>query len=183
MNPANPESEPKQQPGATVTSLHQNLQRMIGLYRQLLDTVRMEHEALVQADLKNIQDTTLGKQALIEGIRATESDRLRIIGALAVEWKKPPRELTLSSVIVTIQGHDPKSAEQLRSAFNALTVLVKRVAEQNEENRGLVDRSLAHIHEMKRNVLGEAEPRSGGYDQKGRRSGKLGASRLLSKEA
>lgn len=176
-------TDPKQQQKALVEGLHQNLQRMIGLHRQLLETVKMEREALVGAEIKEIQEATLAKQGLIEGLRAAESERLKIIGHLAVAWKKPARELTLSSVIIAVQGQDQKAAEQLRSAFNALTVLVKRVSEQNEENRAFVDRSLTHIHEMKKNVLGEFEPKSGGYDQKGRRSPNAGSSRLISKEA
>lgn len=166
-----------------IEKIHQALQRLIGLHRQLLDTVRMEHEALVQADLTSVRDTTLAKQAVIDAIRVTENERVSASGELAVAWKRPVRDLTLSAIIITIQGFDAPKAEALRTALNALTILIKRVTEQNEQNQALVEKSLEHIHNMKRNVLGEAAPRTDGYNQKGQKTNAPTGARLLSKEA
>lgn len=165
-----------------VEKIHRSLTRLIGLYRQLLETVRAENQALVHADLKIIQETTLAKQALIETVKQAESERLSAQTALAKEWNRPIEELTLSAVIIGIQGVDPKGAEVLRSEFHALTLLVRRVAEQNQENSALVDRCLAHIGEMRRNVLGEATPGSAVYDQHGRQSNAAAGARLISRE-
>ena len=163
--------------------IHQALHRLIGLHRQLLDTVRMEHEALVQADLSSIRETTLAKQAVIDAIKQAESERVAASAELALLWKKPVREITLSAVIIGVQGYDTKLAEQLRTALNALTILIKRVTEQNEQNQMLVDRSLEHIHNMKKNVLGEANPNSDSYNKQGQKTTPPTGSRLLSKEA
>ena len=166
-----------------VDLIYNALQRLVGLHRQLLDTVRIEKEALVQADLKGIQETTCAKQALIESIHQEESQRLRYMAELALEWKRPLRDLSLSAIAIAIQGRDPKGADQLRSVFNALTILIKRVSEQNQENKVVAEKSLHHINQMKRNVLGESNGKSNTYTQQGKRSAGPNESRLISREA
>ena len=159
-----------------------SLQKLTGLHRQLLETVRLERQALVEANLKLIQELTTSKQSILEVIRLTELARTKQIAELAVAWKKPFRDLTLSNVIIGIQGWDIKLSEQFRTALNTLTVLVQRVSDQNEDNRGLVEKSLEHIHAMKRNVLGEASPKANTYTSQGQRTHTNGHSRLISKE-
>lgn len=166
-----------------ISTIYACLQRLIGLHRQLWETVKMEHESLVQAELKGIQEATSAKQACLEMIRQTESDRLKALGELALLWKKPVKELTLNQIILLVQDQDMKSSEQLRSTLNALTILIKRVSEQNQANQVLVEKSLEHVHEMKKNVLGESVPKSNTYTAQGQRvNGSTGA-RLISKEA
>jgi hypothetical protein len=163
--------------------IYETLQRLTGLHRQLMDTVRMEREALVAADIKGIEDATLAKQALIEAIRQSESDRIRATTELALLWKKPLRELTLPVIVTQIQTSNPKLSEQLRSAYNALTLLIKRITEQNQDNLALVQNSLAHIQEIKKNVLGETTPKSNTYGSKGQKTAGPKGARLISKEA
>lgn len=165
-----------------VAQVYQSVQKLIGLHRQLLDNVRLEHEALVGANLKGIQSVTASKQALIESIQLAETERLRFLGELALLWKKPMRELTLINIGIAIQVEDPKGGEQLRTAFNVLTVLIKRISEQNDLNRSLVEKSLEHIQAMKRNTLSASAPRTDVYNQQGKRESNSGSSRLLSKE-
>jgi flagellar biosynthesis/type III secretory pathway chaperone len=162
--------------------LHQVLQKLIGLHRQLLDTVRLERDALVQANLKDIQEATFAKQALIEAIRQTECQRISVLEQVAKAWGIAPAGLTLSEVIIRIQGSDIKTAELLRSVLNTLTILVKRVSDQNDENRILVDGFLNHLAEMKKNVMGESLPRSDVYNQAGKRAPQPSGARLISKE-
>lgn len=159
------------------------LQRLTGLHRQLMDTVRLEREALVAADLRGIEDATLAKQALIEAIRQAENERIRITAELALLWRKPLRDLTLPVIVTQIQTAYPKLSEQLRSAYNALTILIKRISDQNQDNLSLVQKSLAHINEMKKNVLGETTPKANTYNPKGQRASGLSGARLISREA
>jgi flagellar biosynthesis/type III secretory pathway chaperone len=175
-NPARPQNPP-------FAVILASLQKLIGLHRQLLEACRVEREALVQADLRQIQESALSKQGLIDSIRQAENQRIDAVTELARRWKRPVRELSLSNIIIAIQGNDPKGAEQLRSAFNALTVLIQRITEQNDDNRILVERSLTHVNDMKRNVLGEAVPKSDTYTPQGQRSGVTGGARLISHEA
>ncbi len=176
-----------------VGRLHASLQKLIGYHRQLLEIVRAEKDALVSAEMKTIREMTCSKQVLIESIRLEESLRARVVAELAQLWNKNPAELTLNQIIIEIQGEKqsargiaPKLPEQLRSSYNALVLLVKRVTEQNQENAVCVERSLEHIKNMKRNVLGEAAPSAQTYTQQGTRTSPPGAgkgSRLISREA
>lgn len=163
--------------------IYQNLQKLVGFHRQLLDIVRLERQALVQANLGEIQSSTTGKQVLIESIQQVESARLKLMGELAIQWKRPYRELTLPNIIITIQGIDPKGAEQFRSSYNALTILIQRITEQNRDNRLLIEKSLEHVGEMKKNILGEVSKKSNTYTQQGQRTTHHPVSRLISKEA
>lgn len=167
----------------SISQLYEVLHKLTGLHRQLLDIVRAEKEALVQADLANIQRNVLSKQAVLSELHQAESVRIKLTGDLAILWKKPVRELSLSNIIIAVQGDDPKGAEQLRSIYNTLTVLAQRVTTQNEANRLLVERSLSHVNQMKKNILGEASQKSNTYTQRGQRLNGPRGSRLISREA
>lgn len=166
-----------------VTDIYQTLQKLIGYHRQLREAVLAEREALVAADLKAIQDTTAQKQGLIEEIRRAEAARVRSTQELARIWAKDPAELTLGNLILLVQGKDLKLSEQLRSSLNAITVLINHITEQNDSNRSLVERSLEHVHEMKKNILSETVPKSTTYTQQGQKSPGMQGARILSKEA
>lgn len=166
-----------------LTQVYEKLQKLVGLHRQLLEAVRTERESLVQADLSAIHSVTSHKQALLGSIHQVESERLRAMGELAVLWKKPFKELTLPHLIIQIQGHDAKGAEQLRTAYNTLKLLIQRISEQNQDNRALIEQSLGHLHNMKKNILGETVPRSNTYTHQGQQKSRPQVSRLLSKEA
>ena len=167
----------------SITQVHQILQKLTGLHRQLMEVVRAERDALISADLKEIQTQTFAKQAIIEEIHHTESARLKLMVDLAVQWNKPSHELTLPNIIIQVQGTDLKGAEQLRTTFNALTVLIQRISTQNKDNRVLVEHSLEHVHQMKKNILGESTPRTNTYTQQGQSVNGPSVSRILSREA
>ncbi len=163
--------------------LNQLLQKLISHHRQLLECVRAERAALVSAQIKAIHDATCFKEGLIEQIRQLEAERARLVRALAAEWRRPEAELSLGNIILHVQGFDLKSADQLRSTFQALAHLVQRVREQNEDNRALLERSLAHLQEMKRNVLGESAPKQGAYGPQGQKTAPAAGARFVSREA
>ena len=160
-----------------------SLQKLIGLHRQLLDACRAERTALVAADVRQIQDATLIKQGVVEAIRQAEAARIGHVAELAMSWKRPARELSLPNLIIALQGREPAFAEQLRSALNTITILIQRITVQNDDNRQLVERAMVNVDEMKRNVLGEAVPRSNTYTSQGQRSGVTGGARLFTHEA
>jgi hypothetical protein len=166
-----------------VLDIHQSLQKLIGLHRQLMDVVRLEREALIEANLKAVHDVTVSKQALIEAIKISEFERQKHVAALSLLWKKPIRDLTISNIIILIQAREQKLAEQLRSDFNALTILIKRISDQNIDNQALVERSLEHVHNMKRNALGESAPKTDTYNPHGQKTNSGGSARLISREA
>ncbi len=166
-----------------LVSLYQNLQKLAGLHRQLLDVVRLERQFIIQAHLNEIHNVTNMKQALVESVYQVESERLKLTSELAIYWKKPFYDLTLSNIIIHIQGVDPKGADQFRSTYNLLTILIQRITEQNQDNRLLIEKSLEHVHEMKKNILGEACQKSSTYTHQGQRTTNQAVSRIISQEA
>ena len=166
-----------------IDRVYRILQRMVGLHRQLLECVRTEREALVSADIKKIADVTGVKQALIETVRSAEAERLGATAALALQWRKPIRELTLNGIAIELQGREPQTAAQFRSVLNTLTILLQHIQTQNDDNSEFLKKSLEHVSQMKQNVLCEAVPKSNTYTAHGQRAGNAGGARLISKEA
>ena len=159
------------------------LQKLVGLHRQLLEVVRAEREALVQADRKGIEDAFLAKEGLCQEIQRCESDRVTAVGALALRFNRPASELSLREIIKELEPTEAQKAEQLRSLFNALTVLVDRVRVQNASNGDLLARSIEHVKNMKDNILGAREPENQTYTARGQKSTGTQQARFLSQEA
>jgi flagellar biosynthesis/type III secretory pathway chaperone len=163
--------------------LYEILQKQIGLHRQLLELIRAERTALEQADVKEIQDVSYSKEVTIHAIQQAEMERIRHLAALSAETKTNLTDLPLSRFVELVQKYNLKTADQFRSVQNTLKILIDRVQEQNTENRLFVEKSLEHIAVMKRNVLGEANPKNDTYTQKGKKSDLAASARILSKEA
>lgn len=169
-----------------IREIYESLQRLVGHHRRLLDIVRTERDALIQADIRVVEEITLAKRELIESIRQEESQRLARVADLAAceAWAgSRPEDLALTAIILAIQGEDLRTADQLRSVQTALGILAKRVSDQNRENQALVEKTLDHIQRMKRNVLGADPARPATYTQQGTRSTHPAGARLLSREA
>lgn len=167
----------------SIQKIYEVLQKLVGLHRQLYECCRAEREALVLADIKTIQEHTHAKELVIETIKQYEMQRIRASAELSLDWKIPLGELTLTRIIQELEPKQPKEAEKFRSALNALTILIERSKKMNDSNKEFLERSLEHVHTMKKNVLGEATPRSDTYGAHGQKvSGNAGA-RFISKEA
>lgn len=162
--------------------LYRILQRLIMLHRNLLDVIKREKECLVEADLKNIHQIISEKEAVISLIQACENDRLRLAGALIHIWKIPISELTLLNLIEKIQLQSVTEADRFRSAHEALAFLLSKCRESNLENASLVERSLGHVLEMKKNIIESVTGHREGYDKHGRKPGRGSQSRLISRE-
>jgi flagellar biosynthesis/type III secretory pathway chaperone len=167
-----------------IHDIHQSLQRLIGLHRQLLEIVRLEREALSGADLQGVGDATRAKEVTIAAISVEETTRLKHVSALAFAWKRKISELTLSEIIMVLHDRDTQAAEQLRTALSALTLLIQRIREQNTYNREVIEQSLRHVNVMKGNIIGERTPRSETYNPQGRRAtSRAGATGLIERKA
>ncbi len=165
-----------------VTQVYQQLQKLVGLHRQMLEAIRAEREALVDADLAAIRSVTGIKQTVIEAIHQAESARIKAVVALALAWKKNYTNLTLPQIIIELQGDQPKAAETLQVTFQTLKILTQRIALQNQDNAAFVEKSLEHLGKMKSNILGETQQKSQVYNQRGHRQDSSSLARLLSKE-
>lgn len=166
-----------------IISLHASLQKLLGLHRQLLDILRLERNALLDMNLKGIQDSTLAKESILNAIHQSELERQKRVAEISIYLKKPAETLSLGQIIIDIQSTDSENAERLRSLLTALDILIKRIKTQNLENKSLVESSLGHIQQMKNNVLGEANPKSDTYTAHGTKHAQTQTPpRLLSQE-
>jgi predicted RNA-binding protein len=163
--------------------LYQNLYHLIGLHRKLLDAVKIERQALRDAEVNSIQEVTYHKEALITSIVQKEKGRQQIVSLIAMRLKRSIAELNLTEVILETQRTDQKMAEMLRSAQATLNLLAKRIQEQNDSNRNLIQESLLHVNQMKTNALGQAAPMSNTYNARGQKTAPGKEARLLSEEA
>jgi hypothetical protein len=163
--------------------IHQILERLVGLHRQLLETVRFEKASLIAADLSGIQEATSAKETLIEAIRVQEKLRIEQLALIALASKRPFSTLNYQAVILLSQEKDQKKSEQIRTSSNALLLLIQRIREQSGYNLELIETSLGHIENMKKNILGEASPEAQVYSQQGQKKNGPQGARLLSAEA
>ncbi|OFZ78237.1 MAG: hypothetical protein A2583_02645 [Bdellovibrionales bacterium RIFOXYD1_FULL_53_11] len=167
----------------SLIELHKILERMIGLHRQMLETVRMERNSIAAADVSGIQEAALAKEGIIAAIRQQESERLKTIAVMALKSRRKISDLTMNVLVLETQEVDAGFSEQLRSTFAALVMLIDRVLEQNDHNKAVVEKSLEHVRNMKANILRESVPRSGTYSSSGQKvGGRHGEARMFSQE-
>ncbi len=167
----------------TIDRFYEILESLVGFHRQLLDLVRIEKEALIQAELKKVQELTAAKEVILGSIQQAELDRQKMVAEFSVIYKIPKKDLTLSQLIIQVQGDYPKEAEQYRSAMSAMTILIQRITEQSKESSALIEKSLEHLSNMKANVLREQGHKNEVYSKSGNKVQPSRESRLLSREA
>jgi flagellar biosynthesis/type III secretory pathway chaperone len=165
-----------------LNELVSRLQKLLSLHRQLLESLRAEREALLAVDVKRIHEITLEKQGVLQQILAAEQGRAAVSRNVATLLNLPADSTSLGQIVLQSQSVSLKTSDQLRSVQQALVHLVARIQEQNHSNRGLVESSLEHVNQMKRNVLGEAMPKSSTYSSSGQRQNAPAQSRLISTE-
>jgi hypothetical protein len=177
------EQDQKTNPG---DRLHESLQNLIGLHRQLYEIVKHEHEAIVQADTKATYEALANKEALIHWIHQAEMERQAI--TLELKDSEGFAEATnpsLKELILHYQVKQPELTSRLQSDLSALVILVERVKKQNQLNGSLIDQSLKHINNMKGNIFGETTHQGKTYNQMGQKNqagGTPHGPRLISKE-
>jgi hypothetical protein len=165
--------------------LHESLQELIGLHRQMYETVKLENEAITNADLKLTYDATATKEALIHWIHRAEIGRQAIVYTLAEEEKFATTAPSLRELILYFQTSAPDLSDKLQTDLTTLIVLVERIKKQNDSNKSLVEESLRHVNNMKRNIFGETTHQGKTYNQQGQRnpgSANSNGPRLISKE-
>jgi flagellar biosynthesis/type III secretory pathway chaperone len=165
--------------------LHENLQELIGLHRQLYEVVKSENEAITQADVRGTYEATSAKEALIHWIHQAELSRQALVRTWCEADGITPADATLRNLILRVRAEDQTLADRLQTDLTTLLVLVERIKKQNELNGSLVNESLKHIHNMKQNIFGETNPKAATYNQTGQRNaGSTSAHgpRLISKE-
>lgn len=148
---------------AQLESLRSVMSELLGIYRQLLDVLRIERDALISVDVKQVRETTLAKDMLIATLRIAEDKRTQVVDTLI------DPEVSLEDLAISIQAKWPEMAQHLRSTATALRILVRRAHEQNAENQSYAEHGLKHLSRMRSTLLGEDEPKQTAYGARGQK--------------
>ena len=165
--------------------LHESLQELIGLHRQLYEVVKNENTAISSADINGTYEAAAAKGALIHWIHQSEMSRQSVVYALAQEESLESKTPSLRELILHFQSRDIETSNRLQSDLSILILLVERIKKQNELNGNLVSASLKHIDNMKKNIFGETTHQARTYNQQGQKntaSSSEHGPRLISRE-
>lgn len=131
-------------------SLLNQMNRKIAIYRELIDILRKEWDAVVSYSLKETQEILGQKEILALKMQALEEDRMKVVAEIAEKLETKPDGLTLKK-IVAMRDHplNPK----LMNRRKTLLDLIDSIHELNEKNKHIVNgsslsikKSLAFLH-------------------------------------
>lgn len=160
--------------------LIQNLDDLVGHYRQLLDLARKEKQFLIDAQSDRIIEINAQKEIVLQKIKLTDSLRFKHAKELCEKIKadsENPRLLEIAQKM-----HGPKG-DQLRNFHSTLDLVIKRIIEINRDNEALAQKALNTLHGTMDNIK-ETLTGKKTYEKKGNyRSGPESSGNFISKEA
>jgi flagellar biosynthesis/type III secretory pathway chaperone len=153
-----------------------SLYDLIKSYRTLLSLVRNERDILISADMDKLNESNCEKDILLVQVRSQEKARQKYARDYA-HWVgadvDSPQLLDLSQRLINT---DPEKAEKLRGLHSVLTLLLKRLGENNRQNEELVKTALNNITGAMnaiKDALTEKPTYEGSGAQKGSNPGQL----------
>ncbi|MFQ5716214.1 MAG: flagellar protein FlgN [Nitrospinales bacterium] len=118
------------------------MNRKIAIYRELIDVLRTEWDAVVSYSLKRTQEALGQKEILALKMQALEEERMKVVAEIAEKLETESEGLTLKK-IVAMRDH-PLNAK-LMDRRETLLGLIDAIHELNEKNKHIVDRSSLSI--------------------------------------
>ncbi len=160
--------------------LHGNLEDIVKVYRQILETVRKEKESLVEANSEKILEYSQTKNQLLAKARSLDALRARYAEELASLVACDPENPRLLDIAKNMGGEE---GERLRSIHSTLELLIKRISEINSENENLAKNALKALNgqmtEIKETLTGKST-----YEKKGQvKLGPATSGHFVSREA
>lgn len=137
------------------------IDREVALFRQLLETLNRQHQAVLQKEEDPVLQSTAQVQEIVDAARRLDQHRVaktaEVSSRLGLEMEQP----TLSQIIPLVEG---QYAERLRELREMLLSLTQRVQQTNLRNQKLLQRALQMVTKSMRLLTGQ----KGLYDDKGR---------------
>lgn len=159
--------------------LIQNLDDLVGLYRQLLDLARKEKQSLIEAHSDRIIEINAQKEIVLQKIKLTDTLRFKHAKELCEKVKadaENPRLLELAQKL-----HGPRG-DQLYNFHSTLELVIKRIIEINRDNEDLAQKALNTLHGTIDNIKDTLTGKKT-YEKKGNyRSGPESSGNFVSKE-
>ena len=125
-------------------NLIESLSSLIVSYRQLLEIIQQEQEALIETELKELAAINLAKEKLVLQIRKLESQWS--LAAKKLGEKLQGLESATPSLKELAQKIGGKTGDQFLELHSVLSSLVRKTSEANLKNRTLTQSALAHIN-------------------------------------
>lgn len=127
--------------------LVQVLDRLVKVYRLLLETVRREKEHLITAQIEELSKNNHTKDLSLRKAHALERERQKVVGELMRELRlKPNTEKGQGTTLLELATHFAgPEGEELRSKHAVLELIMKRLTEHNKENEALALSALKSV--------------------------------------
>ena len=113
-------------------------------YQELLPVVEKKTRAIIDNDLKQVQEITELEQAAIGKVSALEVKRAEIMKNIGIVLNKKVSDLTLPNLIKLLD-RQPEEQQILAELHTSMTALLKRLSEINGHNKNLIEQSLEMI--------------------------------------
>ena len=151
-----------------IEELVSTLSSEIEVYEEMVPISEKKTRIIVKNDLKELVSITEQEQLAVERLQVLEHKREEIVRNIAVVLSKDVKTLTLKNMIGLFHNQ-PEVQKELSRIHDTLSVLLKRIVENNERNRMLIEQSLEMI-EFNRNVLQSTFMAPGGNNYTSRAS-------------
>ncbi|MDU4959238.1 MAG: flagellar protein FlgN [Sporomusaceae bacterium] len=119
-----------------------SLHDLTALYRVMLEVSRKKKQALIAAEVAELEQLVKQEEALILQIGACEKARTKLIGELANACGLPADELTLTKA----KALSGSAAVKLEAAETELTAVIAELAPLNKTNAELIRQSLNYVN-------------------------------------
>jgi flagellar biosynthesis/type III secretory pathway chaperone len=160
--------------------LIQNLDDLVGLYRQLLDLARKEKQFLIEANSDRILEINSQKEIVLQKVKLADTLRFKHAKELCAKIgadSENPRLLEIAQRL-----HGPKG-DQLHNFHSTLELVIKRIIEINRDNEELAQKALNTLHGTMDNIK-ETLTGKKTYEKKGTyKAGPESSGNFVSKEA
>lgn len=130
------------------------LESLLAMHRDLLAVLERESEAMVRHDMQTIEKAVLEESALVEGIRASEQKRLKLLALMSAELGMDLSRANLRDIAEMSGGEYRAAMLRLRAE---LQKVAEEIARKNKVKTLLCEQSLAHVKLMLRFLTGKAE--------------------------
>lgn len=145
--------------------LHDVLDRMVRVYRLLLDSVRKERELLIEVNVSELDINNEAKNAALKKLRRLENERVRVVRLLAEHLNLKDEPVKLLDLAAAV-NNNANLAEGLRKKHAVLELLVQRVIENNKKNENLAQSALKNVSGAL-DIIRESTQEKPTYERKG----------------
>lgn len=114
------------------------------VYDRLIPITEQKTKVIISGDLDELQKVTDKEQEIVDQVTALEKKREEIIINMGTVLNRDPKTLKLKMMVKLLEKR-PEEQKKLATLHDLLTAQLKRVAEQNEKNKMLINQSLEMI--------------------------------------